>query len=113
MWGAVDAQVFGGVLCPLLALEVRPMFQARGQAREKRDIKHREEETLVQACPCSLIADIEHHTWFFDSDMVSCLGRCGKANLWRVSSLREVVYKRTQQVARQCCTSLRALSKCS
>ena len=65
----VGAQVFGGVLCPLLALEVRPMFQARGQAREKRDIKHREEETLVQACPCSLIADIEHHTWFFD---ISC-----------------------------------------
>ena len=65
----VGAQVFGGVLCPLLALEVRPMFQARGQAREKRDIKHREEETLVQASPCSLIADIEHHTWFFD---ISC-----------------------------------------
>ena len=65
----VGAQVFGGVVCPLLALEVRPMFQARGQAREKRDIKHREEETLVQACPCSLIADIEHHTWFFD---ISC-----------------------------------------
>ena len=58
----VGAQVVGGVLCPLLALEVRPMFQARGQAREKRDIKHREEETLVQASPCSLIADIEHHT---------------------------------------------------
>ena len=63
MWApTMGAQVFGAVLCPILALEVRPMFQARGQAREKRDIKHREEETLVQASPCSLIADIEHHT---------------------------------------------------
>ena len=70
MWApTVGAQVFGAVLCPILALEVGPVFQERGQAREKRGIKHREEETFVQACPCSLTADIMHHTWFFE---ISC-----------------------------------------
>ena len=42
--------------------------------------------------------------------MVPCLGRCGKANLWRLASLREVLYKRTQHVALQRCTSLHVLS---
>ena len=58
----VGAQVFGGVLCPLLASEVRPMFQAWAQAREGRRIKHREEDTLCQACSFDLIADRIHET---------------------------------------------------
>ena len=62
----MGAQVVGEVLCPLLALEVRPMFQAQEQAREKTGIKHMEEATFVQACLCFLTADVMHHTWFFD-----------------------------------------------
>ena len=33
----VGAQIFGAVLCPLLVLEVGPMFQAREQARKKKE----------------------------------------------------------------------------
>ena len=58
----MGAEAFGGVLCPLLASEVRPMFQAWAQAREGRRIKHREEDTLCQACSFDLIADRIHET---------------------------------------------------
>ena len=38
MWApTVGAQIFGAVLCPLLVLEVGPMFQAREQARKKKE----------------------------------------------------------------------------
>ena len=65
----MGAEGFGAVLCPILALEVGPMFQAQEQAREKTGIKHMEEETFVQACLCFLTGDIMHHGWIFD---ISC-----------------------------------------
>ena len=65
----VGAQVLGEVLCPILALEVGPMFQARGQAHEKGNIKHREEKTSVQTFSFSRTANTMHHTWLFD---ISC-----------------------------------------
>ena len=77
MWApTVGAQVLGAVLCPFLALEVGPMFQAQGQARNKRGIKHRKEETFVQTCPCSLTADVMHHTWSLDIPCYQVDFRC-------------------------------------
>ena len=77
MWApTVGAQVLGAVLCPFLALEVGPMFQAQGQARNKRGIKHKKEETFDQTCPCSLTADVMHHTWSLDIPCYQVDFRC-------------------------------------